>query len=134
MAGLAQKSPWSQDAPVPNLADVTESDTREEYQDRLGTVLQLGRKAAKLNQEEVAARMGMAAATFTRWENGHNGISAYDLARLVRIYNLDPDLVMNPPASKLEVRHRLGLVGSRARKAVRRAQTDLLPEDGAAPS
>lgn len=104
---------------------MTETDTdadRAEYLSRLGVVLQLARKHAKLGQEFVAARMGMSAAAISRWEAGRNAISAYDLTRLIRLYDFDPDLAVNPPASKVEIRRRLGPVAAGILRASRRGQ------------
>lgn len=118
---------------MPTLADVPESDIflgREEYLSRLGVVLQLARKAARYTQEDMASWMGMNPTSFTRWEDGRNAISAYDLARLVHRYGFDPDLAFNPPSSKVEIRRRLGPVGDAARRAVRRGQLHPLPDGG----
>lgn len=103
------------------------ADDREEYLVRLGRVLQQARKAAKLRQADAAKEMGMSQAAFTRWEQGQNKISAYDLARLVRLYDFDPDLAINPPASMVEIRRRLGIVPRAAQAAVRRALLRPLP-------
>jgi hypothetical protein len=118
-----------------SLADMPDSDPpqdMEEYLSRLGVVLQIARKEwADISQVDAAKAMGMSAAAFTRWEQGRNKISAYDLARLVRLYDFDPDLAINPPSSKVEIRRRLGIVGGAARGAVRRAlQRPLEPPAG----
>lgn len=110
------------------VGDMPDSDVRDdlaEYGYRLGVVLALARKAVtpKLRQEDAAARLGMAPDTISRWENGENKISAYDLSRLVRLYGFDPDLALNPPASKVEVKRRLGPVADAARQAVRQGLT-----------
>lgn len=125
-------SPWSGLHIVRSLTDMHESNAdgdRDEYLSRLGVVLQLARKHAKLSQEAAATKMGLSPATFTRWEAGDTAISAYDLVRLVRLYELDPDLAFNPPASRVEIRRRLGPVSAAARRAVRRAQLRPLPLD-----
>lgn len=93
---------------------------RDEYLSRLGVVLQMARKAAKLTQEEMATRLEVDPSAFTRWEAGRNALSAYDLARLVFNYGFDPDLALNPPTSKVEIRKRLEPVADAARAAVRR--------------
>ena len=121
-----QDWPWFQRVHPRSLADVQEtlSDlAREEYAARLGVVLQMARKAARIKQVDAAAQMGMAPVSFTRWESGETGISAFDLARLVRLYGLDFDaaLVLDPPASKVEIRRRLGPVAEAAQRATRRA-------------
>lgn len=103
--------------------------SREEYLSRLGQVLQLARKAAGQTQEDTAAWMGMNTASSTRWEDGRNAIGAYDLARLVFRYDFDPDLAVNPPASKVEIRKRLGPVADAARRSVRRGQLRALPDE-----
>lgn len=102
---------------------VPESDSfvdRDEYLARLGVVLQLARKSARYTQADMATWMGVDESAFTRWEAGRNALSAYDLARLVFRYGFDPDLALNPPSSKVEIRRRLGPVADAARRAVRR--------------
>lgn len=119
---------------LPNLADVSESDSdddRETYLTRLGMVLQLARKHAGISQEKAAQHMGLSTATFTRWEAGDNGISAYDLVRLIRLYDFDPDLAVRPPASKAAIKRRLGPIAPAAARAVRRAQLRPLPSSDA---
>lgn len=114
-----------------------ESDTfadRDEYLARLGVVLQLARKAARYTQEEMATWMGVDPSAFTRWEAGRNALSAYDLARLVHRYGCDPDLALNPPASKIEVKQRLGPVADAAREATRLGLVEPLDEDDGEPS
>jgi transcriptional regulator with XRE-family HTH domain len=111
---------------------MTDSDVptdREEYLSRLGVVLALARRSAGYSQEQAAIAMGMSTAAFTRWESGANGISAYDLTRLIRLYGMDPDLAVNPPASRVEIKRRLGPVASAAQRAVRRAQLRALPDE-----
>ena len=104
---------------------------KEEYSARLGVVLQMARKAAKIKQVDAAARMGVSPVSFTRWESGGTGISAFDLARLVRIYGLDYDaaLVLDPPASKVEIRRRLGPIAEAAQRAARRGVLRPLGDD-----
>jgi transcriptional regulator with XRE-family HTH domain len=121
----SQEWPWSARARLHSLADVQEPSIdldREEYMARLGVVLQLARKAARIAQTKAAERLGMTPVSFTRWESGTTGISAYDLARLVRLYGLeiDADLVLNPPASKVEIRRRLAPIAAAAQRAMRR--------------
>lgn len=116
------------------VAEMMESDAGDdldEFLARLGVVLQLARKHARFTQEAAAQRMGMSKAAFTRWEQGQHKISAYDLARLVRLYEFDPDLALNPPASKVEIRRRLGAVAASARAASRRGLLRPLPPAGA---
>lgn len=129
-----QEWPWFPRAGLHNLADVQEplSDlAREEYASRLGVVLQLARKAAGIKQTDAAARMGISAVSFTRWESGSTGISAYDLARLVRLYglNVDAALVLNPPASKVEIRRRLEPIAQGAQRAIRRGLARSIDEE-----
>lgn len=129
---LPQSLRWENLRVVHIVADVQESDTTddlEEYSARLGVVLQLARRSARFSQVEAAPLMGMSTASFTRWEQGQSKISAYDLARLVRLYQFDPDLAINPPASKVEIRRRLGPVADAARGAVRRGLLQPLPPD-----
>lgn len=133
-ADSLQDWPWSRRERLRNLADVQEplSDlARDEYLARLGVVLQLARKAAKIKQVDAAGRMGMTAVSFTRWESGSTGISAYDLARLVRMYGLDYDaaLVLDPPTSKVEIRRRLAPIAEAAQRAARRALLRPLDDD-----
>jgi transcriptional regulator with XRE-family HTH domain len=100
-----------------------ESDTdddRDEFLSRLGVVLQLARKQAGLSPETAAGSLSMSAAAIGRWEAGTNKISGYDLVRLIRLYDMDPDLAVNPPTSKVVIRRRLGKVSAAARRAVRR--------------
>lgn len=116
------------------VAEMMESDAGDdldEFLARLGVVLQLARKHARFTQETAAQRMGMSKAAFTRWEQGQHKISAYDLARLVRLYDFDPDLALNPPASKVEIRRRLGAVAASALAASRRGLLRPLPPAGA---
>jgi transcriptional regulator with XRE-family HTH domain len=94
---------------------------------RLGVVLEMARKAAGYTQEQAALEMGVNPAAFTRWEAGKNGVSAYDLARLIRLFGFDADLALNPPASKLEIRRRLGRVAAAVRRGSRRGQTRRVP-------
>lgn len=119
-----QEWPWSPRARLHSLADVQEPLTdlaREEYAARLGVVLQMARKAAKVKQADAAKRMGMAPVSFTRWEAGATGMSAYDLARLVQMYGLafDAALVLDPPTSKVEIRRRLEPIAQAALRAAR---------------
>lgn len=113
---------------------------REEYAARLGVVLQLARKNARLSQIQAGGRLGgVTPVSFTRWEAGTTGISAYDLARLVQLYGLDvdADLVLSPPASKVEIRRRLSEIAQAAQRATRRAllrPLDEEPPDGDEPS
>lgn len=104
---------------------------REEYHARLGVVLQMARKAVKVKQADAARRLGMNPVSFTRWEAGTNGIGAYELARLVRMYGLeiDADLVLNPPASKVEIRRRLEPIAAAAQRALRRGLLRPLDDD-----
>lgn len=128
----SQEWPWSRPARLHSLAGVQEPDTdREEFHARLGVVLELARKAAGVKQTDAAATLGMNPVSFTRWESGATGISAYDLARLVRLYGLeiDADLVLNPPASKVEIRRRLEPIAQAAQRAVRRGLLRPLDED-----
>lgn len=132
-AELPHIVPLAAPAPVRTVADMPDSDIdddREEYLVRLGRVLQQARKARRMTQLEAARRMRLSTATFTRWESGDNKISAYDLARLVRLYEFDADLAINPPASVIEVRRRLGIVPRAAQAAVRRALLRPLPPEG----
>lgn len=111
---------------VRTLAHVPDSGgelPRDEYLARLGVVLREARKAADYTQIEMAEWIGVNAGTFTRWEDGRNGISAYDLARLINRYGIDPDLALNPPASLVEVRRRLSEMAERAADAVRKGLT-----------
>lgn len=129
-----QEWPWSLPARLHSLADVQEpiSDLdREEFQARLGVVLQLARKAAKVKQADAAKRLGMAPVSFTRWEAGETGIGAYELARLVHLYrlDLDADLVFNPPTSKVEIKRRLEPIAQAAQAAVRRGLLKPLEDD-----
>lgn len=105
---------------------------REEYLSRLGLVLKLARNNAGLTQQEAARMMGGSTVSFTRWEKGETGMSAYDLARLVRIYGLEYDaaLVLDPPASRVEIKRRLSPVAKAAAEATRRAV--LRPLEGGA--
>ncbi len=110
---------------------------REEFAARLGVVLQLARKKRKLSQVQVGTQLGgVTPVTFTRWESGATGISAYDLARLVQVYGLDvdADLVLKPPASKVEIRRRLSAVAQAAQRATRRAILRPMPPSDDAPS
>lgn len=100
---------------------------REAYLTRLGMVLQVARKWAGFSQEVVAEKLGMSAAAIGRWEAGANKISTYDLVRLVRMYGFDPDLAVNPPASKAAIRRRLGPVSASARRATKRGLLRPLP-------
>jgi transcriptional regulator with XRE-family HTH domain len=112
---------------------MTESDTtddREAYLTRLGMVLQVARKRAGLHQTAVADQLGMSAAAIGRWESGANKISTYDLVRLIRLYEFDPDLAVNPPASKAAIRRRLGPVSAAARRATKRGLLRPLPPAG----
>lgn len=133
-----QDWPWSPRARLHNLADVQESDIgfdREEYAARLGVVLQLARKARGLSQVQAGAQLGgVTPVSFTRWESGTTGLSAYDLARLVHLYGLDvdADLVLKPPASKIEIKRRLSAVAQSAQRATRRAILRPLPPEGGA--
>lgn len=105
------------------MARVPDSDRfvdRDEYLARLGVVLQLARKEAGYTQEEMATWMQVDPSAFTRWEAGRNALSAFDLARLVSRYGFDPDLALNPPSSKIEIRSRLGKVAAAARRATKR--------------
>lgn len=113
-----------------SLTDMPDSDIgadREEFSSRLGIVLAMARKAAGITQEEAAAKLEMSAAAIGRWEAGANKVSGYDLVRLIRLYKFDPDLAVNPPASRVEIRKRLEPVGERARRAVRNAVLRPLP-------
>lgn len=101
-----------------DMPDSNTDDDRAEYLTRLGTVLKEARKVAGMSQEVAAAHVGMSTGTFTRWEAGENGISAYDLRRLILLYDFDPDLAVNPPASKVAIRRRLGPLADRARRAI----------------
>jgi transcriptional regulator with XRE-family HTH domain len=89
----------------------------------------MARKAAGYSQVRAAEILKLNPATFTRWESGENGISAYDLMRLVRLYDFDPDLAYDPPASRVEIRRRLGPVAAASREAVRRASLRPLSAD-----
>lgn len=132
---ITQEWPWSAAARLHNLTRVQEPDIgdldREEYHARLGVVLQQARKTAKVNQKDAARAIGMNPASFTRWEAGATGISAYDLARLVQLYrlDLDADLVLDPPASKVEIKRRLEVVAQAAQRGVRRGLLHPLDED-----
>lgn len=77
--------------------------------------------------------MGVDPSAFTRWEAGRNSISAYDLANLCRMFgdDFDADLVINPPASKIEIKRRLGPVAEAAKRATRRALLRPLPDEPA---
>jgi transcriptional regulator with XRE-family HTH domain len=115
---------------VRSLADVGDSDTnddRDAFLARLGLVLSMARKHAGLKQEEAAARLGMSPAAIGRWEAGANKISGYDLVRLIRLYDFDPDLAVNPPASRPAIRRRLGPIPDAARRAVHRGLLRPLP-------
>lgn len=131
---VPQDSRWSGHGPIRSLADMPDSDTdRIEYLSRLGTVLQLARRHIKMSQETAAQKMGVNPSAFTRWEDGRNSISAYDLVRLIRLYDFDPDLAVNPPSSKVEIRRRLGAVSASVRRAAKRAQLRPLPASGGVP-
>lgn len=129
-------SRWSLPRAVRSLADVQATDIaddREVYLERLGVVLQEARRASGMKQAEAAAALEMNAATLGRWEHGANKISAYDLVRLVRLYDFDPDLAVNPPSSRIVIRRRLTLVAAAARRAAIRALENPLPEDAGEP-
>jgi transcriptional regulator with XRE-family HTH domain len=130
--GLRQILPWSPVRALRNVADVQETDNhdREEYLFRLGLVLQVTRKRAGLTQEQAGDQLGMSAATLGRWEAGQNAISGYDLIRLVRLYDFDADLIVNPPKSKPAIRRRLGVLADRAQDAARRGLLRPLEDDG----
>lgn len=122
---------WSVVPVLRSLTDMTDSGTdeeREEYLARLGMVLYIARRFAGFSQEQAAAEIGMSAAAIGRWEGGKNGISAFDLMRLIRLYHFDPDLAANPPASKVEIRKRLGDVPRSAAAAAKRGLLHPLPE------
>lgn len=104
---------------------------REEYHARLGVVLQMARKAARVKQTDAAKVLGMNPVSFTRWEAGTVGIGAYELARLVAMYGLevDADLVLNPPTSKVEIRRRLEPIAAAAQRAIRRGLLRPLDDD-----
>lgn len=133
-ARSSQEWPWSPRARLHSLADVREpiSDlAREEYASRLGTVLQMARKARRIKQVDAAAALGTSTVSFTRWEAGATGISAYDLARLVSLYELEYDaaLVLDPPASKVEIKRRLEPLAQAAQRATRRGVLRPLDDD-----
>lgn len=107
------------------MTDSDENDALEEYSKRLGVVLQMARKAARITQKVAAKSMGMSPAAFGRWEAGKHKISAFDLHRLIGLYGFDPDLAVRPPASKVVIRRRLGPVADAARQAAQ----DALAED-----
>lgn len=90
----------------------------------------MARKAARVTQVVAAKTIKMTPVSFTRWESGATGISAYELARLVQLYGLDVDLalVMDPPASKVEIRRRLEPIARAAQAAVRRGLQHPLDE------
>lgn len=119
-----QQWPWSARARLHSLTGVQESDSaaQEDFRFWLGVVLREARKAAKVKQKAAAAAIGMNPASFTRWEAGGTGISAYDLARLVAVYGLDVDamLVLDPPHSKAEIKRRLQPVAQAAQRGIRR--------------
>lgn len=118
-----QRWPWSGPVGLHSLTGVQEADVdREEYHARLGVVLQMARKAAKVKQADAATHLGMNPVSFTRWEAGTTGIGAYELARLVKLYGLeiDAELVLNPPTSKVEIRRRLEPIAAAAQRALRR--------------
>lgn len=122
--------PWKRPHALRSLAAVPESDDnddRDAFLLRLGLVLQLARKQIGMKQEEAADALGMSAAAIGRWEAGANKISAYDLVRLIRLYGFDPDLAVNPPASRPAIRRRLGPIAAAARRAVGRAVLRPLP-------
>lgn len=113
-----------------------ETDTfveREEYLARLGVVLRMARNAAGFTQAEAAKAMRVDTSAFTRWEDGRNALSAYDLARLIHLYAFDPDLAVDPPTSKVEVKKRLGAVSAAARRGVKRGLLRPLPPVGDEP-
>jgi len=106
------------------------NDDRDAFLLRLGLVLQLARKHAGLTQDEAAVQLSMSSAAIGRWEAGANKISGYDLVRLIRLYDFDPDLAVNPPGSRPAIRRRLGPVSIAARRAVRRGLLRPLPPAG----
>lgn len=89
----------------------------------------MARKAAGITQVQAAKVMGVDPSAFTRWEAGRNSISAYDLATLCRMFgdDFDGDLVINPPASRVEIKRRLGSVAAAAKRATRRGLLRPLP-------
>lgn len=122
---------WSPARALRNVADMQESgtdDDRDEYLSQLGMVLQLARKAAGFSQIQAAERLQMSAAAIGRWEAGANKISGYDLVRLIRLYDFDPDLAVNPPTSRVVIRRRLQPVAKAALRAARQGVIVQLPQ------
>lgn len=131
--GLPHYSRWSGLEAAPSVVGVRESDSfveRQEWLDRLGVVLREARKAAGYTQARAAIWMSVDESAFTRWEDGRNALSAYDLARLVYLYGFDPDLAVNPPRSKAEIRRRLGPVADAVRRAGKRGLLRPLSPEG----
>lgn len=120
---LPQEWRWSAAAVRPSLAVMSDSD-REEYLARLGLVLGLARRARRLTQEDAAEALGVSPASLSRWEKGQTGLSAWDLSRLVRLYGLgfDSELVLNPPASIVEIRRRVSRLAEAAGEAAAEAR------------
>lgn len=128
------------DAPAHRLAVVQEIDTeteRREYLARLGEVLKQARRAAGVTQVVAAERLKMDPSAFTRWEAGANRIGAYELSIVCRLIGpeLDLDLIIDPPASKVEIQTRLAPVkaAAAARMAaagkVKRPRPTLVPTE-----
>lgn len=90
------------------------------YLVRLGrTVQRIRKRLLKVNQGELARRVGVDLNTISRWESGRTSLSAYNLTRLWRGLDCPAEWLMEPTDSMTELDRRIEQLRRGAAEAAR---------------
>lgn len=114
---------------VPTVWDVPEDDpsppSEDEYLLKLGATLKhVRRKLLKVNQPEVARRVGREKNTISRWENGRTSLSAFNLAQLWTALEIPAEWLLDPTDSVTELDRRIALLRRVASEAAASAAAE----------
>lgn len=97
-AALAALAVWSRHEGIPTVSNVGAAEAAErDYRRRLGKAIVQLRELAGVSQAWLAESVGRSEAAVSRWENGKSTPSAYDIRRLMEIFEAPADLLLDPP-------------------------------------
>ena len=89
------------------LTDDTLAEERKSITRSIGERIAAYRKIVRMDQKELARRLGVKPSTMNRWETGYTPISVYDLMRVAQVLKKPVSWFLGEPPNEDEPVHRL---------------------------